>query len=90
VKPPVTRHILKTSNGLGLEAFFNEEAGELCIRSLCASVPSREEMKRAMLEIEQWRDDITRDWLQRTGANGYKVISGCDTGKVTCAFHSKR
>jgi len=83
----VTRHILRTSNGLELEVFFNEENGELCGRSRCASKPSTEEIKRDLLELLQWAQEITDEWSRRTGME-VTVISGCGNG-ITCAFHSK-
>jgi hypothetical protein len=62
----ITRHILRTRNGLEFEIFFDEETGVHDIYPL-GGMPSEQEMKRDFSELLQWHLGILREWERRTG-----------------------
>ena len=66
MKPSITRHILRTSNGLEYEIVFDEETGGHHIHAL-GRKPSKQEIKRDYLELRQWHLGIIREWERRTG-----------------------
>jgi len=73
MKPSITRHILRTSNGLVVEMFFDEETATHGIHARTLK-PGKEAIKRALPELAQWRLGIIHEWARRTGRDVSTVM----------------
>jgi hypothetical protein len=68
MKPTTTRHILLTGDGDVFEAVLDEQTGALLRLHWPDGEPDPERMARDR-ELNQWLDDLVRDFLHRRAHN---------------------